>query len=441
MLMKKQFLIPILFLSMVSASTQINAQIKLLKGIRDNMMDEQNKDVALAKYEIDKVMLHPETKDMCAAWAWKGLVYADIALSADSSIYKLDENHNAAELSAEAFLKFYACSEEEQEKIDAKVAADAYLVNAISACWNKAVYVSRDPGKYYEVKKLMGYVESLLVYDKEEKAKTNNVTREQAIYAVWRAAYVDTLVEEEIISLEKLIAVPNYMNSVVFIRMAEIYSAKKQYEKALEYLEKGKAKIPQKSSDFLDMQINIEIERENMVALLTKFNEAIESNPDNAVYYFSRGVAYHKLKSDEVKNQDLAYKNKTKIAPSKYSFAQGLTDYRKALELDNGFVNASKNEAILFFDSANYIYRMRARVAANEYEKYNTLSISLYKQALQMFERLREAGALKDQDLIDALKDMIMICNKISDKEHMDLKIKYEGLLKAEKRKQESSNK
>jgi tetratricopeptide (TPR) repeat protein len=441
MSMKKQFLAPILFLSMVSSITQLNAQVKLLKGIRDNMMDDQNKDVALAKYEIDKVMLHPETKDMCAAWAWKGLVYSDIAMSGDSSIYKLDENHNAAELSAEAFLKFYSCSEEEQEKIDAKTAADAYLVNSISACWNKAVYVSREPGKYYEVKKLMGYVERLLVYDKEEKAKTNNVTREQAIYAVWRAAYIDTLVDEEIVSLEKLIAVPNYMNYVVFIRMAEIYSAKKQYEKALEYLEKGKAKIPQKSSDFLDMQINIEIERENMVALLTKFNEAIESNPENPVYYFSRGVAYHKLKTDEIKNQDLAYKNKTNIPASKYSFAQGLNDYRKALEFDNGFVNASKNEAILFFDSANYIYRMRARVSANEYEKYNTLSSSLYNQALQMFERLRESGALKDQDLIDALKDMIMICNKISDKEHMDLKIKYEGFLKSEKRKQEATSK
>ena len=437
--MKKQFLIPILFLSFVSSSTQINAQVKLLKGIRDNMMDEQNKDVALAKYEIDKVMLHPETKDMCAAWAWKGIVYSDIALSSDSTIYKLDENHNAAELSAEAFLRFYACSEEEQKKIDGKIAADACLVNAISACWNKAVYVSREPGKYYEVKKLMGYVESLLVYDKDEAAKKNSVTREQAIYAIWRSAYVDTLIDEEIVSLEKLIAVPNYMNSIVFIRMAEIYSAKKQYEKALEYLEKGKTKIPQKASDFLDMQINIEIERENMLALLTKFNEAIESNPDNAVYFFSRGVAYHKLKTDEVKNQDLAYKNKTKIAPSKYSFAQGLNDYRKALELDNGFINASKNEAILFFDSANYIYRMRTRVPSNELDKYDALSIVLYKQALQMFERLRESAAIKEQDLIDALKDMIMICKKIGDKEHLDLKIKYEGLLKAEKRKLESS--
>ena len=438
--MKKQFLTPLLFIGMIASFANVNAQVKLLKGIRDNMMDDANKDVNLAKYEIDKVMLHPETKDMCAAYAWKGLVYADIAMSGDSSIAKLDLNNNAAEVSAECFLKFYACSPEDQEKIDAKTAADAYLVNSISACWNKAVYISREKGKYYEVKKLMGYVESLLVYDKDEQAKKNSVTREQAIYAVWRAAYIDTLVNEEIISLEKLIAVPNYMNSVVYVRMAEIYSAKKEYDKALEYLEKGKAKIPQKSSDFLDMQINIEIERENMLALLTKFNEAIVSNSENPVYYFSRGVAYHKLKSDELKSQDLAYKNKTKILPSKYSFSQGLNDYRKALEFDNGYVNASKNEAILFFDSANYIYRLRARVASNEYDKYNALSTSLYKQSLQMFERLRESGALKDQDLIDALKDMIMICNKIDDKEHKDLKIKYEALLKAEKRKQETSN-
>ena len=187
------------------------------------------------------------------------------------------------------------------------------------------------------------------------------------------------------------------------------------------------------------MQINIEIERENMAALLTKFNEAISGNPDNAVYYFSRGVAYHKLKTDEVKAQDLAYKNTGKVPASKYSFKQGLNDYKKAIELDNGYFNALKNEAILFFDSANYIYKQRARVSTAEYEKYNSLSINLYKQSLERFETLRNSGALKDQELIDALKDMIMICNKIGDAQHKEAKVKYDTILKAERKKLEAA--
>ncbi|MEN9738595.1 MAG: hypothetical protein RLZZ318_629 [Bacteroidota bacterium] len=437
--MKSNIINSILLGSSLFLANQSYAQITLLKGVRDNMMDEENKNIGLAKYDIDKVMNHAQTKDLCAAYAWKGIVYADIAMSQDSSIQALDVDHNSALVSAQSLLKFYGCSLEEQEKYDSKLAADVFIVNSISACWNVAVNASREKGQFKTIKEHMNMVENLIPYDKEERAKSNNISKESAIYAVWRAAYIDSLVSEEIPCLEKLMAIPTYMNATVYIRMAEIMSAQKQYDKALDYLEKGKEKIPLKSGDFLDMQINIEIERENMAALLTKFNEAISGNPDNAVYYFSRGVAYHKLKTDEVKAQDLAYKNTGKAPASKYSFKQGLNDYKKAIELDNGYFNALKNEAILFFDSANYIYKQRARVSTAEYEKYNSLSINLYKQSLERFETLRNSGALKDQELIDALKDMIMICNKIGDAQHKEAKLKYDTMLKAERKKQEAA--
>lgn len=437
--MKSNILTSILIGSSFLMAHEGFSQITLLKGVRDNMMDEENKNIGLAKYDIDKVMNHAQTKDMCAAYAWKGIVYADIAMTLDSTVQALDVDHNAALVSAQSLMKFYACSIEEQEKIDAKVAADVFIVNAISACWNVAVNASRDKGQFKTIKEHMGMVEQLIPFDKEERAKSNNISRESAIYAIWRAAYIDSLVNEEIPCLEKLMAIPTYMNATVYIRMAEIMSAQKQFDKALDYLEKGKEKIPLKSGDFLDMQINIEIERENMAALLTKFNEAIGSNPDNAVYYFSRGVAYHKLKTDEVKAQDLAYKNTGKLPAAKYSFKQGLSDYKKAIELDNGYFNALKNEAILFFDSANFIYKQRARVNTSEYEKYNSLSINLYKQSLEKFETLRNSGALKEQELIDALRDMIMICNKIGDAQHKEIKLKYDSMLKAERKKMEAS--
>ncbi len=434
MKIKNQFLKAAMFSGVFLTAVSSYSQIKLLRGVRDNIMDESNKNVSLAKYEIDKVMQHTDTRDMCAAWAWKGVVYSEVALSGDTSVRALDKDNSAALASGEAFLRFYACSVEEQEKVDALVAANLYVVNAISACWNEAIYASQKKGSYEIVKKHMLVVEKLLPYDKEEKAKGNGVTREQALYAIWRTAYNDSLIDEEIIYLEKLMEIPTYLNSYIYVRMAQILSEKKKYDKALEYLDKGKLKIPQKSGDFLDMQINIEIERENMVALLAKLNESIENNPENPQYYFARGVSYHKLKDDELKDQEQAYKNNTTPAASKYHFSQGLSDYRKALELDPGYFDALKNEAILMFDSANYIYKMRIRVAPAEYEKYNALSISLYKQALDKFEALRASGFLKDQDLVDALKDMKTICIKIGDQEG---KLKYDTMMKAEKKKLE----
>lgn len=433
MINKNQFLTAVMFTGMLVTAVSTNAQVKLLKGVRDNMMDDANKDVRLAKYEIDKVMQHPDTREMCAAWAWKGVVYSDIALSADSAIRAMDPDNTAAYASGESFLKFYTCSIEEQEKVDAKTAADIYVVNAISACWNEAVFASQTKGNYLLVKKYMNMVEQLLPFDKEEKAKGNNVTREQALYATWRAAYMDTLENEEVIYLEKLMSIPTYMNSYIYVRMAQILTARKQYDQALMYLDKGKEKIPQKSGDFLDMQINIEIERENMVALLAKLNESIATNPENPQYYFARGVSYHKLKDEELKVQELASKDASaKVKPSKYAFAQALADYKKAIELDPGYFDALKNEAILIFDSANYIYKMRIRVSAGEYEKYNALANNLYKQALDKFEAIRASGYLKDQDLVDALKDMKTICIKIGDEEN---KARYDAMLKAEKKK------
>ncbi|MEZ4805681.1 MAG: hypothetical protein R2852_09420, partial [Bacteroidia bacterium] len=236
-------------------------QIKLLKGVRDNMMDDRFKDLKLAKYEIDKVMLDPDTKDLCASFAWKGVVYSDIALSTDEEILALDADGTAAKQAGEAFLKYFACGEEEQERYDAKEAAKIYLTYAGIACFNKGIQASDQKGNFNVVKDYMTIVDKLMAYDKDEKLKGNNVSSEKANYLIWRAAYIDSLVDQEIIYLQKLMDYPSYMNSDVFVRMAEIYSARKEYEKAMGFLEKGKAKIPQKSSSFLDMQINIEIDR------------------------------------------------------------------------------------------------------------------------------------------------------------------------------------
>lgn len=411
---------------------EADAQMKRLRGIRDEFSSQNKMDVIWAKSEIDIVLDHPDTKDLCAAWGWKGVVYAELANSQDPEVMEKNADKSAAYQAGEAFLRYFSCSKEDQAVADADKVAPNSVANAIFACWNMGYNAIQVKGNYAEVKKYMGMVEKLIPYDADENAKNQGVTREQALNVMWRAAYMDSLVDEEVSILEKLIAIPNYMNADIYIRMAEILSERKQYDKALDYLEQGKVKIPQKAGSFLESQINIEITRGNMSALLKKYDEAIVQNPDNPMYYFYRGIAYHKLKEDDLREQDAAHKNNSKVPASKYFFTQAQQDYSKALELDPGLFDAVKNDAILMFDSANYIYKMRVRVASSDYAKYDALSIALYKQSLEKFEKLRASGYLKDEELVELLKDMKSICIKINDEEQRN---KYEGMLKSEKKK------
>lgn len=433
--MNRKLILSAVFFSGLAMSGSLYGQIKKLKTVRAEVIRE-DRDIEKAKYDIDLVMENSETKDNAAAWGWNGIVYGEIANLEDSSSLKksLDPDNSAAYKSATSFLKFYSYSEEQQEQLDAKIYAQTSLPNTIINNYNKGVLALSGANKFAEVKKYMEAVEKLLPYDVEQFAKTRGITLESTYYTIWTAAYMDTLVNEELVYLEKLAAVPTYMKADIFIRLSMIYSDKKDYEKALDYLEKGKVKIPQKASDFLEQQINIELSRNNHAVILAKFTEAIANNPDNANYYFSRGVTYHQLKLNELEVQEAAYKNGEKVTPSKYSFKQCLTDYAKAISLDNSNFDALNNEAVAVFDSANYMYKQMTRVASVDYDRYKTSASGLYRLALSKFELLKQSGYLKGEDYINLLKDMKTCAARTG---NMEERNKLDELIKSEKAKLE----
>jgi tetratricopeptide (TPR) repeat protein len=290
-----------------------------------------------------------------------------------------------------------------------------------------------EKGKYEETKKYFQYVVDLYDFDEDQNAKNVGVSKENAIYNIWASAFTNEKVDEEIIYLEKLMNFPMYYNSTIYTRMSEIYTERKEYDKAMQYLEKGIAKIPQKSSEFLKQQINIELSRGNQLAVLEKFTKAIEENPDNSNYYFSRGVTYHQLKINDL-NENLDAQKEGKRYMMKYYFSQALADYQKALELNPSNFGALNNVSILYFDSANYIYKERMKISPSspEYDKLNTQSMTLYKQCLEKFELLRQSGFLKGEDLINLLKDMKSCAAKLQDRELIN---KYDKMIKDEKAK------
>lgn len=403
---RKLVLSAVLFAGMVFANP-MSAQIKRLKTVRNDMTRSIEKDLAKSKYDIDLVIQDPETSNMAAAWGWRGVIYTEIAYLSDTVELKktLDPEGKASLIAAESMAKFYTYSEAQQEEYDAKENVKYNLPYAILKVYYDGEDAIRNGKDFKTVKQYMDYVVLLMPYDVDKVATTNSVTSEKAYYYNWYAAYQDSLVDQEIIYLEKLAAVPNYLKADIFIRLSQIYSDRGDFNQAIAYLNKGKEKIPQEANRFLEQEINIELGRNNQVAILAKFDEAIAGDPSNATYYFSRGVTFHQLKTKELEAQEKLYKSDKPIGASKYYFIQALKDYQKALEIDPGNYDAMNNLAVLMFDSANYVYKQMTRVAG-QYEKLRALAMDMYKQADVKFEALRQSGYLKDQDLINLLIDM-----------------------------------
>jgi len=437
--MNRKFILSALLVSGLVASSPLFGQIKKLKTVKAEITRE-DRDIAKAKYDIDLVMENPETADNCAAFGWKGVVYGEIANLSDTSQLRkeLDPNMEAAYIAGQSILKFYTYSAENQEILGANTAVEQSIPNIIINNYNKGIGALYQTGKKFDnVKKYMSLVEKLIAYDKEEYAKNNSITIENTYYNTWNAAYTDSLVNEEIPYLEKLANIPNYYKSDIFIRLSMIYSDRKDYEKALSYLEKGKEKIPQKSSEFLQQQINIELARNNQAVILAKFSEAIASEPENANYYFSRGVTYHQLKLNDLDVQEAAYKNDQPIPAAKYYFKQALADYSKAIQLDNSNFDAINNEAVAIFDSANYVYKQITRVKTTEADKYRTNASGMYRLAMSKFENLKQSGFLKGEDYINLLKDMMTCAARTNDTAKRD---ELKELIKVERAKLEGTN-
>lgn len=432
--MKIKNLVFSLVFSLVLFPTQIFAQSGKIKNVELNFAtSEGNPDVLDAKYNIDLAYEHESTKSSVGMWGWRAVVYSVISASQDEEVKKMNLNNDAAEISAQAFLKYYEFSEVDQKKFSLKDYTNAYIISTIVDCFNKGIVYSMDTAQFENTKKYMNYVTSLIKNDELKKAQENNITIAKANYIIWNSAINNKLEKEEMVYLQKLMDEPNYNNFQVFIRASELYLKEKNYEKAIEVLEKGKNKIPTKSGEFLNQQINIEIERKNIGVLLAKFTEAIAAQPDNKEYYFSRGVAIHQLKNEDKEIGEKEFKNSGKIVAAKYYYKSALSDYKKALELDPGYFDAIYNEAVLMLDSADFVYRMKSKVAGGEYLKYDKLSTYLYKDVVaKKFVEIYEMNVLKDQEALNLVKVIRTVYAKINDDEN---RAKYDRIYKEEQKK------
>ncbi|MES2616945.1 MAG: tetratricopeptide repeat protein [Bacteroidota bacterium] len=401
--MKSKLLSIVLTCSLVFTQDIVAQQVKI-RNVENAMFSEPPKIIS-AKKDIDMAFANAETANDVNMWCWRGIVYSYIANSSDSLISKLEPN--AVFIAGQAFNNYFQFPKDSRTKY-AEDASRYYPVAAIY-CFNKGLSLASLEGGYNEVKTYMSFVETIVNNDDEKKLAEYNITIPKVYNILASSAKTDKNETEELYYLNKLADYPKYNNAYVFTRISEIYASKKDFDKALAVLNKGREKIPSQSAIFLQAEISIETDssRNNTQGLLNKLTEGINEDPSNAVYYYNRGTVYYTLKHKEMD---------ANVKPFKYFFSQALNDLQKALQLDPTFSDAMYNEAVTIMDSADYIYDLRTE-RPEKYDVYDKLCKDLYKQALDKLELLRQSGIIKDMNLVNMLDNMKKICAKIGDVE------------------------
>lgn len=393
------------------------AQENKLRDVEGAM--NQN-DLETAKSKIDNIAQHSSTVNSVNMWAWKGIVYTAITLSEDQNIKNLEPN--SLEIAVQAFGNFYSFPEESRSKYADE--AKLYAPSALSLAYNHSAKLLQAKGSFSKIKELCGIAEKIYAANsQEESVITSGITADKINYLVWNSAYKDSLVNEEIVYLNKLIANPKYTSYVVYTRMAQIYTDRKDYDKALEYLNLGKERVPNEANSFFQQEINIEIDRNNYNSLLDKFTEGIKNDPENSIYYSNRAFVYSQLKDKEIEEQKNASKNGQTPAASKFFYIQSLNDFAKALELDPSNNDALINQAAVYIDSSNYAYKQ------NSSSPNTTATL---KTALEKCKYIYDNGLISGEKVVELLKNMKSICGKLLDDEGRK---KYDELYKKEKAK------
>ncbi len=389
-----------LIIALITVSIQLTtAQNSMLSSAESSL---EGNDLRQAKFYIDKAAKHSETENSPRMYYLRGVILTFIAASDNAEINKLDLD--AAYNACESLVKFFDFSEAERKKYNEDAVGS--IANAVIVCFNEALNKTQIPNNFNQVEKYTDICLKLIDIDnKNKKDLFGKISAEKTYKLCREAAFKDSLTDKELYYIDKLIA-KDYNDVFYYLRAAEIYTERKDYDKAISYLDKGKKRFPEKASEFLKYEINIEISRDNVPQLLNKFNQSIASDPNNSSYYLYRGIVYQRIIDNENKN----HSNRTVY------FAQALNDYRKAVELDDYCTDCKANEASILLDSANWVYnKMLDEHDPAEAAKLKGIADNAYRLVIDKFELIRQGGSKTGSELLEILNVLRKISKRVGE--------------------------
>lgn len=325
--------------------------------------------LAYARENIDAAVQNEKTAGNAKTWNYRGDVYADMMrLPADNNggVNKLE----AARLAVESYKKTIELDDSKRK--DYAVEAQKNLNNVVYVLvFNEGIQMinSGDP------KSALGAFElALQINEKDTNAALNAAISAEKLGD-----------KEKSFSLYKrMVDDMDSKDHYAYISVANYYTEKEDYDKALEYVQRGieankNASDKQKTKDLLLTEFNIYLKSNRLDEAISNVKTNIEADPSNDGLYSRLGQLYDNLKD---KKDDKDYG------------ALAIENYKKAIELNPDNLDANYNLGAFYYNKAAEIYKKVGAMDLKDYKakgaKMEAEGKDLFNKAIPYFKKAYE---------------------------------------------------
>lgn len=215
-------------------------------------------------------------------------------------------------------------------------------------------------------------------------------TRYNQALAAWQA---DKL-ENAIYAFNKALEI-GYVTPELLDYATRVAYQAKDNASLLNYAKKGMELYGSSNPNFIIFALNSYIENNDLASARTLLDESIAKDPNNAVFYFSKGVI-----EETEKNVDKATEN-----------------YRKAIELNPEYAQAYLNLGRVITEQYDALDQATANMSQAEYNKYSAETlIPMLHEAAADFEK---AYSLDSENMTDALRYLKNIYYVLKDADNL----------------------
>ena len=181
----------------------------------------------------------------------------------------------------------------------------------------------------------------------------------------------------------------------IYIQLLWVLMELEDLEAYDELLISARSRFP-KNDDLLKMQLQAYLDKEDYDGALSNLEEALVSDPSNALYLYNAGFIYHQKKKDESKGREY---------------------YTRAMEADDKYLDAIYMLGLMHIDQSNVVVEKINKLGRSEKTKYNNYTKEKNDEltkALSFFEKAYVINS-KDEATLEALKEVYYKLGKYDD--------------------------
>lgn len=335
-------------------------------AVTNAILYHRDGDLAKAKQEIDQASTNEKTKDQAKTWAYKGIIYQDIANSAKPEVKALDGN--ALTVAYESYLKA-------QQLDPAKGEFHKLSTDKLNELW--AVFINKGLQEY----EANAFKSAIKSFESAQAIKPTDSTA--FVYGIYAA---DELKDNALIKkyCEGLKAF-NYKSTYVYYSHIMAVKNLGNMNEAIAIADKAVADFPS-SALLVETQTNLYLEAGKHQEAVSNIEKLLKGRPNDLALITQLAVLY-----DHLKQTDKAAEH-----------------YEKVLAKDPANFICNFNSAVIYYDKGRKENDLVHSMGVAEYQKNGKAMEAevqlLFKKALDHAEKaLKAATDASDKETLETL--------------------------------------